>query len=187
MPSNIPHVWPPHEASPATTNAPSSETIKESIKQYLLQFDGYAKAIQEIKHACKDIDALKDVPERVIKDNEKKLDLIKEINVDEFEIKALLNDEMQGGKQEKKLEKLMKKLHDHEMELIKLSDAIHQEERDAERVQGCNRSSGEMLDDIQHNYKSLFEKLSHARKVFPGIYAEAEKESGIFLFTPFST
>ena len=86
---------------------------------------------------------------------------------------------------EKKLEKIMKRVREHELGLIELNEQLEAMEKDEEKIEGCESESSEMIKTMTTEYKVVYQKLLQAHKAFPDIFSKAEQEVSIHFFTPF--
>nr|MDO8111708.1 hypothetical protein [Candidatus Sigynarchaeota archaeon] len=162
---------------------PMRDTIKTSIKQYLVQFDTYAKAIEGLKIKCNiPKEQLERLPQKFQKVNAEKRQLVDEIMAEEAQFKNFAG---QAQPNLKKLERIHEKIGNLQVKLLEKEDDLKKLRNEEETAKGCEETAPSLNECMSKEYKQVFEKLAQARKKFPDIYQEAESEVDIHFLTPF--
>ncbi|NMC04484.1 MAG: hypothetical protein GYA24_04690 [Candidatus Lokiarchaeota archaeon] len=167
-----------------TVDSSMRQQIADSIKQYLLQFDNYSKAITDIQKLC-------DIPQRELEMLPARLQELKRKQRAQSEallglnarFKDLINQDRQN---QKKIERAFQEINTMKLALLETDEMIRKLNEKRNSARACSDTAPEVKATLAAQFKIVLDKLVDARKHFPDIYAEVERETGIHFFVPIS-
>lgn len=163
--------------------SPTPEAIKESIRQYLMQVDGFSKAIEDIRKKCFIPRAeLEKLPKRVKEARQVQEKIFDELQGLEYQLESAINKQNPSMK---KLDKIHDKIQEKRQQLLDAEDRLNKLEGNLEIHESCQNDGDEIEESLREDYQAVVQKLLNARKMFPDLYKEVEDETGIHFFTPF--
>ncbi|HME50739.1 MAG TPA: hypothetical protein VKM55_00850 [Candidatus Lokiarchaeia archaeon] len=152
-------------------------SIKESIRHYIRQYDAYSKTIDRIKETCKlPTKELEKIPRNIQEYRDVQNSIIKQIDDEKTaRIKLVEN----KTKNKTKIVKSFERQQKLQIKLMEIESKITVFEQMNNIVPICSDVPGGIAPAIAREYRNLTKKLNQAKKVFPDLMKEVELETGI--------
>jgi len=159
------------------------EEIAQAIKQDLYQFESYSNAIAQLHELCSKItnEDIEKMPSDVQEWKQKQKEISGRIIEESTVLKGLINQKKQN---DRKIEKIYKNITVLNARLLDIDERLKKKDKIAESTKACTETGPKLRTALSTQYKLVMDKLLHARKHYPAIYAEVEQETGIHFFTP---
>jgi chromosome segregation ATPase len=159
------------------------DQIKESIKNYLFQFESYSRAIQEIQVMCSiPPETRAKLPIEIQEARQKQQQLSKALTEESADLRNLALKEKPNSR---RMENKCDRIKEIQIKLLQIDEKLKGLNQTKDSEKACIQTGPEVKQALSTEYKLVLDKLADARRQFPDIYSEVEKETKIYFFTPF--
>ena len=154
-----------------------SQTIKETIRHYLEQYDIYLKTIVLIQDTCnQSLKEQENLPKKILLNLFRQRELIKKI-LEEKVYRGNFTDIKE--KSGKKFLSSFERQQELQMQLLRLESKLQLLQQKYDIIPICSEVPGGIAPTIVKDYKNLVENLALVKKNHPDLLEEVEEETGI--------